>query len=418
MESNPRTSVASCHGVGKTFVSAATSLAFLYTNPNSIVITTAPTARQVKELLWREINELHTTRLGPELGRCLTTQLEIGPKWFATGLATDDPDKFQGFHASSGRLLAVVDEAAGVKREIYAAIDGILTAKACKLLLIGNPTATEGKFFDTHHKLRGTWNPIRISAFDSPNFTGETVPELLRDTLVDTAWVDNAREEWGEESPLWKAKVLGQFPDQTEDGLIALSWIEAASSREDVVPEGPVTAGVDVARHGACETVVYVCQGFKVLGMEAWRKQDFNYSCGRILDICAQYGVERIRVDATGMGMGLCDMLRSELRLSKRKVEEVYVGTKALEAGKFNMLRDELWWTMRMALRDGLLGGLQDERTKAQLLTMKYFFNRAGKIYVESKDDLLKRGEKSPDRADALCLAVARTRKKQQIATA
>jgi phage terminase large subunit len=407
VEVNPRTSVRSCHGIGKSFIASRIAVAFLYTRPNSVVITTAPTARQVREILWREIGDC--VKRAKLEGRCLTQSLELGPKWYARGLSTDEPDKFQGFHARD--LLLIVDEAAGVSREIFAAADGILTSAGARCLLIGNPTTTEGRFFDTHHKLRGAWNCLAISAFESPNFTGEPLPAGTTDCLVSPQWVENAAEEWGVDSPLYQAKVLGNFPDISEDGLISLQWVEAAAERLPA-GEGDVVIGVDVARHGACETAVYVTRGDSVIAFDAWRKADFNHSCGKILTLYRDHNARRIRIDATGMGVGLADMLKA----AGARVDYVVVGESARDKKRFKLLRDELWWGLREKLKHGRVAGLTDQRTAAQLTAIKYSFNSHGQILIESKDELTKRSLPSPDRADALCLAVGDVRRPQMAA--
>jgi phage terminase large subunit len=413
VQENPRTTVRSCHGIGKSFIASRIAVAYLYSHRDSIVITTAPTDRQVKQVLWREIASC-VERAGLP-GRCLTKQLELGPKWYATGLSTKDGDKFQGFHARD--LLLIVDEAAGVAQEIYTASDGILTSKGAKCLLIGNPTSTDGRFFDSHNKLRGTWNPIAVSAFDSPLFTdeGAGLPEGMTDELVSPQWVANAGEDWGVDSPLYIAKVLGQFPEDSEDRLIRLQWIEDAAERV-ADPAGEVVMGVDVARQGNCETATYIVQGDAILASDAWRKSDFNYSSGRILAACEAHQVKRIRFDATGMGVGLVDVMKPEAQKRGIRLQEVFVGQGARDKKRFVMLRDELWWGLREKLKEGRLAGLKDGRTQGQLSSMKYSFNSRGLIEVESKDELTKRSLPSPDRADALCLAVGDVRRPQMAA--
>lgn len=393
---HPRVSVRSCHAAGKTWTAAAAGVWFLYTHPSSVLVTTAPTWRQVKELLWREIRSHHRRARLP--GECLQTALELDTEWYAIGLSTDEPDKFQGFHGVD--LMLIVDEAAGVSQEIFDAAEGILSTAGARVLLIGNPTSGSGQFHDTHKAKRGSWHALHISAFDTPAFTGEAVSEQVARQLVAREWVEGRRTEWGEESPLYQARVLGEFPDQAEDSLIALSWIEAAAEREPDA-EGPVEMGVDVARKGGCETAVYVRQGPRVLHHDAWRGADLMETTGKVAALAREHGASLIRVDATGMGAGVADRLR-ELGLT---VEAVIVGQAPKDRERFALLRDELWWSLRERLRDGDLGPLPDAVTQAQLSAIKYGYTSRGQVKVESKDDLSKRGLPSPDRADALALA-------------
>src|SRR5947207_2517385 len=165
---DPQTTVRSSHGVGKTWVAAALALWWVYTRRPSLVLTTAPTARQVEGLLWAEINRLWR-RAQPSLpGRCLQTKLDILPAQQAVGLTTNEPERFAGWH--SEHLLVIVDEASGVSDRLFEVVQGTLTSADCRLLLIGNPTRTEGLFFRSHRS--DGWTKLRISAFDTPNFGG------------------------------------------------------------------------------------------------------------------------------------------------------------------------------------------------------------------------------------------------------
>lgn len=409
-----RVSVRSCHGVGKTFIAAASALWFLYTRPNSIVITTAPTARQVTDLIWRTIRGHHSSNQLP--GRCLTTKLELGDEWYAQGFSTDDPDKFQGFHSPD--LLLLVDEAAGVAQEIFTAAEGILTAQGAKVLLIGNPTSTSGKFFDTHHTLRGLWNPVHISAFDSPNLTGEQVSAKARAALITPEWVEERRQEWGEDSPLYQVRVLGNFPDQSEKSLMALSWLEAAGPRFKEVdlrhlklthfrmlqnhPDmHTIVGGMDVARQGNCENVVYARRGPITLGMDAWRSNDLMYTVGRARTFMRKHQIRIMRIDANGMGHGVYDRM---VELGER-VEAVMTGVPSKKPQLFTLARDEYYWDLRERFREGRIGCVTDQKTIQQLATLEMDYDSHSRVKISTKEEFEKRGIPSPDRADALCLA-------------
>ena len=93
---NPRTSVASCHGPGKTAVAAVGGLWYLSVYPQSRVITTAPTMVQLRDVLWREITSLYFASEGFLEAELFGTRLEIAPDWFAVGLTTDTPGTVSG----------------------------------------------------------------------------------------------------------------------------------------------------------------------------------------------------------------------------------------------------------------------------------------------------------------------------------
>ena len=132
-----RVTVRACHGVGKTFIAAGTGLWWLLAFPNAVVVTTAPTGRQVKELLWREIRRMHRKSRQVLPGDVRETSVKVSDDVYALGFSTDESDRFQGFH--SRHLLIIVDEASGLPESIYESIDGCLTTIGSHLLLIGNP---------------------------------------------------------------------------------------------------------------------------------------------------------------------------------------------------------------------------------------------------------------------------------------
>ena len=136
---------------------------------NAIVITTAPSERQVKELLWREIRQLYMPHRAVIGGKLTRTRLDFAPNRYAYGFSTNTEDRFQGFH--SGNILVIVDEASGVDEYIFNAIEGVTTADNSKLLLIGNPHGYAGTFYDAFHKNRKQFHTVHISAFDTPAFT-------------------------------------------------------------------------------------------------------------------------------------------------------------------------------------------------------------------------------------------------------
>ncbi|MDA1257975.1 MAG: hypothetical protein O3C10_09065 [Chloroflexi bacterium] len=218
-----RVAVRSCNGSGKSYAAAHVVLWWLMAFPESMVITTAPTERQVREVLWREVRRAY--RGNEELieGKLTRTTLELGDKHYAHGISTNEAERFQGFH--EGNILFVVDEASGVREDIFEAIEGSMTSAGARLLLLGNPTALGGTFYEAFHRRRELWHTMHISAFDTPNVASG---EIEIPGLVSPQWVSDAALNWGEDSPMYQVRVLGEFPSEGEDSLIALRLIEAA----------------------------------------------------------------------------------------------------------------------------------------------------------------------------------------------
>ena len=230
-----RVAVKAGNGLGKGFTAAIAALWFAYSHKPATVLTTAPTARQVRHILWREIHRLHNGSPFDIGGQIFATRLELAHDSFALGLSTDDVDQFQGFH--SPNMLIVVDEAEGVAEEIYEAIDAVMTAGSSKLLLIGNPTSDGGSFRRAFHEDRRLYHNITISALESPNVMQQRVQ---LPGLTTHEWVAERETLWGPASPMYRARVLGEFSDHAQDVLISLAHIEQAIARYKTAQLPPI----------------------------------------------------------------------------------------------------------------------------------------------------------------------------------
>ena len=394
-----RTAVRSGHGLGKTRCAAATALWFLYSWPDSIVITTAPTWPQVENLLWREIRQLHAQAPYPLGGRVLHTGLELSDRWYALGLSTNEPERFQGFHAE--HLLLIVDEASGVDQGIFDASEGFLTGPHSRALLIGNPTQLRGEFYEAFRSPR--YHRLAISAFDSPNVTDGA---LVRPYLTTEEWIEDKRVAWGEGTPLWQARVLGEFPDQSEDMVFPLSWVEGAQARSPRHGAG-VIFGVDVARFGTDASVLAVRQGDDIVAIDAHHRWDTMAVAGWVADAARQWRPTSIRVDADGLGAGVYDVLKAQ----GLPVAEIHSGIAARDNEQFLNRRAEWYWGLRERMDPSLtpapLALPPSDDLLAQMTSLHYKFTARGQIQIESKDDLRKRGLPSPDAADAVVYALA-----------
>jgi phage terminase large subunit len=395
----PRTAVRSCHGSGKTATAARVVAWFLTAYPGSRVITTAPTFSQVRDLLWSEINGAVARAPEGLFPACDTTRLTISREWFAVGLSTDRPERFQGHHAE--HLLLVVDEASGVHEDIYEAAEGFLTSPGARVLLIGNPTQTSGTFYRAFHSERDLYNTIHISAYDTPNLTGEEVPEAVRKSLVSPEWVEQRREQWGE-GPLWDVRVLGNFPSESEDQVIGLQAVEDARKRT-VEPGRELVISCDVARYGSDETVIVIRQGQRVRLHKSYTSRSLMETVGEIVDAARQYNSSNLRVvvDDVGLGGGVTDRLK-ELGVP---VSGFNGGSAANEPRLYPNRRSEAWFAFADQIKNIDLD--TDEQLGADLVSPKYALDSAGRRVVEPKDKTKRRLGRSPDRADAVLMAFA-----------
>lgn len=407
----PRTAVRSCNGAGKTFTTANTCAWFLTSLPNSVIVSTAPTARQVQQLLWQEINNIHRSSRYPLGGKCLNVSWTLGAKWFAVGLSTDDPNRFQGFHADN--ILGVIDEASGVDAPIWEGMDAILTSQGARMLVIGNPTEPSGEFFDAFTS--PLYHKIHISAFDTPNFTENGItlesikngtwnlvePKIIYPALVTPQWVAERLNEWGEDSPAFQSRVMGNFPLIGTDTMIPLGWVLRAKERELAYKSSDrVTMSVDVARFGDDESVIGVRRGSSLSRYEIMNNVDVYALAKATKRVADEEKPEYIKVDAVGIGAGVADILRAW----GYKAVDYVAQERAFNAAKFVNKRTESWYNLREKFRLNEINIPPDELLVGQLSALKYRFDSAGRYQLESKDEVKRRGLTSPDRADVVAM--------------
>lgn len=406
--------VKSCHASGKTYLAARIVLGFFYLFPGCRIVTTAPTWTGVKKLLWVEIASAFRNLPANMGGRLLETELRVDKDWWAIGLSTNQGVKFQGHHAD--KLLVVMDEAPGVRPDIYEAVEGIRAGGDVRVLAIGNPTDPTGPFGEAFTRDRTGWTTFTIDALETPNLSGLTLEQLLalpeheldvapRPYLVTRRWVVEKYHEWGERSPLWQARVRGRFPEQAEDALLSLAWLEAASAREiDTGSSETWEAGIDVAGPGDDETVLVIRQGATVRLLRTWSGPDPR---GEVLAELLPFKSQLSAVKVDSIGLGYYFARHLEDHGFAGRVVDVNVGAATSDPERYANLKAELYWGLRLRAQSGQIAGLGDEEAVAQLAGVRYRHNARGQIVIESKDEARRRGVRSPDRAEALMLAFA-----------
>lgn len=406
------TLVPSCHDSGKTWSAARAVFWFLYAHPNdSIVISTAPTFQQVVELLWREVRAAHEKAKFPLGGRLIQTKMELGPKWFATGITSDDPVNYQGFHASN--VLVVLDEADGVKREVWNALEGVLTSANAKLLAIGNPLDPTSEFANRVRIARTPRSKVvRISADDVLPYTDGGGHQYL----LQRAWVEDKKEKWGETSALYLGKILAQWPDQNIDTLIPIPWLLRAKNR--AVPKGIRTLGVDVARFGTDRSVRTLLEGNWLVWSRAAEKEDTVQTASRVIQDIKQYEPAMTAIDETGIGGAVLDMVRRQIRGDV--IVGVNNGAEPNDKTKFANRGSEMWWRVREAFEKDEIGFSMDDPEavdeliadlnrptyeyikESRLKVDKFGLPRGKSEYSMTTEE---RAAASPDRGDSFVLA-------------
>ena len=399
---NRRTAVQSCHDVGKSYIASRLICWWISAHPpgEAFVVTSAPTFQQVRAILWREIGKAHAK--GNLIGHTNETEWKIGKELVGFGRKPSDysPTAFQGIHARY--VLVVLDEACGVPESLWDAADTLITNEQSRILAIGNPDDPTSEFAKICSS--GTdWHKIRISAFDSPNLTGEVVPDMVRDLLVSETWVEEKRKKWGEKHPFWQSKVLGLFPQQSATALLPLNMLLEATRRDlDVSDAKEVALGVDVARFGTDRTVIALRRGGQGRIVHNVIGSDTMETAGLVRRYLKLHNASIAGIDTVGVGGGVYDRLAED----NEPVHEMVAAGRPRDYATFSNCRAEWYWNFREMLERGELDlDPEDEDLLSELAGMQFKIDTRGRIIIESKEDMKKRGMNSPDLADAMVLA-------------
>lgn len=433
---NQRTVVPACHGLGKSHLSARLVAWWVSSYPlgTSLAITIAPTHRQVRNIIWSQIRQVHA-RTGLS-GQALTTTWKVEEQIVAYGFSPNpyDESALQGIHAPN--LLIVVDEAGGIGEVIGNSIEALMTGGNTRLLLIGNPpTDKEDSWFERCCS-NPLYNVIPVPTSATPNFTGETVGACkacppfvekhdVNKHLVDQRWVDDVVQEFGEDSNFVEARVHARFPRQTANKVIPFAWLEQAQSNENPLQSDIVKLGVDIASDGGDEFAIAEQDGYTIRLVHR-SSGTANANAVDVASVIVEHirtAVDkhkqrqirdkvRVKIDTIGLGWGVVSLLQRWAQEGKfdAHIIPVNVSERASDSNKFRNQRAEMWWNGRTLIQkndDGIQVKLDvDRQTLAQLANPFYRSDSAGRIQIEGKAEMKRRGVSSPDRGEAILLAM------------
>lgn len=407
-------SVRACHGPGKTAGAAICigySLLFRYPQKS---IATAPTRGQLEGALVAEVIKW-IGKLPPALQELLeiksmSVHLKRAPQrsfFEARTARAESPEALQGVHEDEGWVHLYVDEASGVHEKIFEAAAGSMSGQNCQTMLLGNPVRTTGLFFRSHNQEKHKWFTIHV-----PWTASKRVKKVFRDEIA---------ERYGEDSNAYRVRVMGEFPKSDLDTIIPYEFIVASQIRDIVVPAHLTCVwALDVARYGDDTNCMIKRNNLAVLpDIQVWGGVDLMATANRVKrewdGTPINYRPNEILIDVIGLGAGVVDRLL-ELGLPVRGVN---VSETATAEEKYANLRAELWFAVREWLMkgdrklptcDGSCPNKQDcvhEQLATELGLLKYKFTPNGKLQAESKDDLKKRGYKSPNIGDAVMMSFA-----------
>ena len=408
-----RMSIRSGHGVGKDTLVSWLILWFMSTRSYPKVACTAPTARQLGDILWSELSKwLRQSKVADEfvLQKDKLFHKAAPKEWWCRAISPsvkaskeDQAETLAGLHGD--HLLIVVDEASGVPDPVFIPLEGAMTQEDNMVILIGNPTKNHGYFHDTqfHPVISKKWTKFHWDSRDSTNVSSEMVQYF--------------RDKYGEESNVFRIRVAGEPPIDDESSFIQLSWAQQCIGNDiEVDEEWPMYLGVDVARYGDDSSIILPRRGNKIYPWETFRGVHTIHLAQHIVRTHIDLEADGVGVDEIGVGGGVVDWLSDDPRgLGSRVTYGINVANAATDSKQYYRLRDELWGLVRdkcmkakfsfpdEMMRVGSIDINIGEELANELASPKYNMDK-GPIKVESKQDMKKRGVMSPNIADALCI--------------
>ena len=402
-----RMTIRSGHGTGKDAFASWAILNFLCTRPYAKVVCTAPTNRQLADILWSEISKwLRRSKLADEfvIQKDKIFHKEAPKEWWARAVSPsvkaskdEQAETLAGFHGD--HLLIVVDEASGIPDPVFIPLEGALTQEDNKVLLIGNMTRNQGYFYDSHFdtKFSDVWQKLHWDSRKSTN----VLPE----------YVKYMEDKYGVESNIFRIRVIGDPPLDSENTLIPLAWtIQCIDNETEIAEDEPIYLGVDVARYGEDKSIILPRKANRIYPWDSFQGMNTIDLGARVMASFTDMEASGVACDEIGVGAGVTDWLQKRPG-GYQTVFGINTATKSSDRLKYINLRDELWAGMREKCMRKLYwfpGATAKERDESnelcnELASLTYELQGSA-IKVESKKRAKLRGTASPNIADALAL--------------
>lgn len=392
-----RIAVKSGQGTGKTAGTVVGTHWRILRAYNALGIVTAPSMRQCRDVWIAEAG-----RIMDKAPKFLRDILDIRKQkiivdnkdsWGIWTVTASKDTNAQGYHEEN--LTVVVDEAAGVSKDIIVQFKGTLTGNDNLLIEIGNPNLRNCSFFDSFNANRDQYRCLTFNAEDSP--------------LVSKEQIKLIKEEFGVESDVYMVRILGEFPASDPSSIVSYADIMSCSETDmlrcSMLNDARIIS-IDPARFGDDESVIVKRMGNTVTDIKWFVKRSTTDVCEAAFGLQARDGWRNDEctyvVDATGMGQAVADYLIKH----KKQVYEFHNHSTASNPDLFGNKITEAWFQLAAKAKNRVIYIPQDVKAALQLSNRLYYMDKKGKIIVESKDEYLARGaEESPDRADALVMA-------------
>lgn len=411
-----RVAVRSGHKVAKSHTAACVALWFYDCFPDARVVITCVTSRQVDKIVWREVRKLHSKAAQPiegEPGELARTGMKSADFREIVGFTAKEAEAVAGI--SGENILYIVDEASGVGDDIFEAIEGN-RAGGARILMLSNPTRTEGEHFEAFHGKKEFYTTFTISSEETPNVREG---RIVIPGLATSEWVEEKRREWGPDSALYKIRVKGEHVLAEDGKILSVGEITEAEQRWEETPaEGRLHIGIDPAgpAGGGDESAFAVRRGQKIIQIITMRGVNDEGHLAHLLGIIKTFRKSNepppvVKLDSEGsVGARVYYALRAHIEKleSAHAYELVRIRSseKAMrEPLVYDRVRDELYGSFERWIKQG--GAIPtDVKLTKELHVPEWEGQVRGTMKATSKDNLRKALGRSPDRADAAMLAV------------
>jgi len=384
--------------VGKTQVVVCSAVLYAIEILGAQVVSTASVSRQVFDQLIPALKR-HSQKFSPDLWRFQDRSIkhyDVEKKTWSDryiGFAAEDEHGFQGFHGADGvPLLMILDESQGIKYDIANAAED--RCNPDYMLICGSPGDPQGYFYDCETKNAAHYQHFMLPKHECTKSKG---------WWIDDGDIERMIAKHGEDNPFIKSTVFAEFSDVVENALITLSEYDRCLNNPPAFRPGDRRGFCDFAA-GRDKNVFAVADGNKVEIKKKWVDRNTMSAVGEFVmmfnEQAKEIGLkaEEISGDADGLGLPMVQRIQE----IGWPIHEFHGGTAARFGDSYKNAIAEAWGEGCNKIKRGDIILPADLDMKAQILGRKAKRNSSGKLELESKEDMKKRGLNSPDEADAV----------------
>jgi hypothetical protein len=389
-----RAAASSAQGAGKTATLTWLTFLLLLTQHDCRILITSPSYQQLSRVFSSEIHKWHSRMPKIFQEQFIITKERISLRGkeghqFASLVtaSAEHEENLQGGHSENYVILA--DEASGIEEHIFDVLLGTLgTGLGGRFILTSNPLRSSGRFYEIFGRDLANWDKFFFSAYDSP--------------ILSKEWIEEMKETYGEDSDIFRVRVLGRFPRRSSSQFFDTDIVTSAMARwlpPQIYEQFPKYIGVDVARFGDDKTVFALRQGPKLIEFKMYDSLSTMEVVGKLVEYQNTARAQLIFIDAIGIGAGVYDRAK-ELELP---VDQVIVSQKPTEPMQYFNLRAQLYGETKKWLENNADLPKEDILLK-QFLSMEYGYNQKMQLQLMGKKEIKARGLDSPDIPDAIAL--------------